>query len=180
MPATLATLASAAVTADCTGADWMVVPWLAWITTWSPSPAAAGKFCVRSVAAACESVPGRLRLELKLLPAATLATATAARASSQAATTVLRRVKHQRAHRAMGNLQRECAGNVPRIRVPWFRPDTLASWACGLDLPSPRWCIAEPRGSRITPAGAPRDHPVGVCQPPLPSLLSIPCVPLTW
>jgi len=33
MPGTLATLASAAVTADRTGADWMVVPCVAWITT---------------------------------------------------------------------------------------------------------------------------------------------------
>jgi hypothetical protein len=70
MPGTLATLASAVVTADCTGADWIVAPCVAWITTWSPSPEAAGKFCVRRVAAACESVPGRPRLELNLLPAA--------------------------------------------------------------------------------------------------------------
>ena len=46
MPGTLATLASAAVTADCTGVDLIVVPCAAWITTWSPSPEAAGKFCV--------------------------------------------------------------------------------------------------------------------------------------
>ena len=73
----------------------MVVPCVAWITTWSPSPEAAGKLRVRRAAAACESVPGRLRLELKLLPTATLTPAMTTTASSQMATTLLRCSKHQ-------------------------------------------------------------------------------------
>ena len=60
----------------------MVAPCVAWITTWSPSPDAAGKFVVSRVTAACESVFGRLRLVLKLLPAAALTPAAATRASS--------------------------------------------------------------------------------------------------
>ena len=46
----------------------MVAPWVAWMTIWSPSPDAAGKFSVSRVTAACESVFGRWKLELKLAP----------------------------------------------------------------------------------------------------------------
>src|SRR6185312_2689257 len=161
MPGTLATLSSAAVTADRTGADWMLVPWVAWITTWSPSPEAAGKFCVRREAAACESVPGRLRSELNLLPAAALTPAMTTTASSQVATTLLRCSKHQRPNRAIGTSTGECAGTSAAPRTQWFRAGRLTSWACRLDLASPRWCTARARGGRTTPAGAPRDHPPG-------------------
>lgn len=138
MPGTLATLASAAVTADRTGADWTVVPCVAWITTWSPSPETAGKFCVSRATAACESVPGRLRLELKLLPTATLTPAMTTMASSQVATTLLRCSKHQRPNRAMGTSTEECAGISVAPRTQWFRLGRLTSWACRLDLASPR------------------------------------------
>ena len=67
-PGTAATLASAALTAARTVADWIVAPWVAWITTWSPSPDADGKFCVSKLTAACESVFGRLKLPPKALP----------------------------------------------------------------------------------------------------------------
>jgi hypothetical protein len=54
----------------------MVAPFADWTTIWSPSPDAAGKFAASRVAEDCESVPGRLKLELKLLPATLLSPAT--------------------------------------------------------------------------------------------------------
>ena len=162
MPGTLATLPSAAVTADRTGADLIVVPCAAWITTWSPSPEAAGKFCVSKVAAACESVPGRLRFELKLLPTTALTPAIATIASSQTVTTLLRCSKHQRPNRAMGTSLGECAGTSAAPRTQWFPPGRLTSWACRLDLPPPRWCTGGACEDPVTPAGVPGDHPSGV------------------
>jgi hypothetical protein len=64
MPGTLATRPRAAVTASRTAAERMVAPLVVWMTTWSFSPDAARKSVLRRLAAACESVPDRLRLEL--------------------------------------------------------------------------------------------------------------------
>ena len=86
----MATRASAALTSVRTVADLMVAPWVAWMTTWSPSPDADGKFCVSRLTAACESVFGRLKLPPKALPSCVLAPITAIVASSQRPTTHLR------------------------------------------------------------------------------------------
>ncbi len=79
----------------------MVAPWVAWMTIWSPSPDAAGKFLVSRLTAAWESVLGRLKLELKWLPSPWLSPSMVTTASSHPATTVLRWWKHQRANRVM-------------------------------------------------------------------------------
>ena len=60
---------------------------------------APGKFVSSRVTAAWESVPGRLRLSLKLVPAAPEIATTATSATSQPASTTLRYVKHQRPSR---------------------------------------------------------------------------------
>ena len=68
-----------------------------------------------------ESVSGRLRSVLKLLPAAALTPATATRASSQTATTLRRCAKHHRARRAMGYLQLGAGTCFPLSAPSWFR-----------------------------------------------------------
>jgi hypothetical protein len=83
-------LARAAVTAGFTEPDRIVLPWVAWRTTWSPSPEAAGKFLVNRPTAACESVLGRLKFELNLLPLAELSPITTTAASNHPVTTILR------------------------------------------------------------------------------------------
>ena len=70
MPGTLATLVKAAVTAAFTAGDSTVIRAVVSMTIWSASPDADGKFLVRSVTAFWESVLGRLKFELKLLPTA--------------------------------------------------------------------------------------------------------------
>src|SRR5581483_11367949 len=90
--------------------------------TWSPSPAAAGKFAASKAAAACESVPGRARLVVKAVPAVLLTPAMATRASSQAATTLQRCSKHQRASPAMGrNLRARYGRALVAPRASWSR-----------------------------------------------------------
>ena len=98
-PGTRATLARAPVTAARTCGKRTVVPCVAWMTTWSLSPEAAGKFFSSRVTAAWESVPGRLRLSLKLVPVAPEIATTATSAASQPASTTFRCVKHQRPSR---------------------------------------------------------------------------------
>ena len=62
-----------------------------------------------------------------------------------------------------GNLHGRMCGNVPRTQDPmvpagraWRRGPAGSIWR------RPRWCTAQARGSRTTPAGVPRDHPAGV------------------
>jgi hypothetical protein len=77
-----------------------------WITIWSPSPDADGKFLVSNDTAACESVFGRLKFELKSPPIAWLNPSVTIRASSHPATTLLRCWTHQRANPIMDETSR--------------------------------------------------------------------------
>jgi hypothetical protein len=88
------------------------------MTTWSLSPEAAGKFFCNSVTAAWESVPGRLRLELKLLPVAVETATTATKARSHPASTPLRWQKHQRPSRDK-SVPRSARWGPCTLAAPW-------------------------------------------------------------
>src|SRR5579863_1540818 len=126
-PGTLATRASAALTSARTGADLMVAPLVAWITTWSPSPDADGKLCVSRLTAACESVLGRLKPPPNALPSCVLAPITAIVASSQRPATHLRCAKHQRASLDMENLRVTRCRSVFRSRLQRCRRQRAAT-----------------------------------------------------